>query len=68
MLICYGKFIFLWNLTTRKSSIRCLWTLLEGKRDVLKESCISEIKIKDKSVIKLSGKEIHPIIIFTRQS
>ncbi len=39
--------------------------LLEGKRDVLQGYCISEVKIKDKSVIKLSGKEIHPILIFT---
>jgi hypothetical protein len=31
----------------------------------LKGSCISEVKIKDKFVIKLSGKEIHPILIFT---
>ena len=38
---------------------------LEGKRDVLQEYCISQIKIKDKSIIKLSGKEIHPILIFT---
>ena len=39
--------------------------LLEGKRDVLQKYCISEVKIKDKSVIKLSGKEIHPILILT---
>ena len=38
---------------------------LEGKGDVLQEYCISEVKIKDKSIIKLSWKEIHPILIFT---
>ena len=53
------------TLQQEKVQLDTFGRLLEGKRDVLQEYCISEVKIKDKSVIKLSGKEIHPILIFT---
>ena len=53
------------TLQQEKVQLDTFGRLLEGKRDVLQEYCISEVKIKDKSVIKLSGKEMHPILIFT---
>ena len=53
------------TLQQEKVQLDTFGRLLEGKRDVLQEYCISKIKIKDKSVIKLSGEEIHPILIFT---
>ena len=53
------------TLQQKKVQLDTFGRLLEGKRDVLQEYCISQIKIKDKSIIKLSGKEIHPILIFT---
>ena len=53
------------TLQQEKVQLDTFGRLLEGKRDVLQEYCISEVKIKDKSVIKLSGKEIHPILTFT---
>ncbi len=53
------------TLQQEKVQLDTFGRLLEGKRDVLQEYCISEVRIKDKSVIKLSGKEIHPVLIFT---
>ena len=53
------------TLQQEKVQLDTFGRLLEGKRDVLQGYCISKIKIKDKSVIKLSGEEIHPILIFT---
>jgi gamma-glutamylcyclotransferase (GGCT)/AIG2-like uncharacterized protein YtfP len=53
------------TLQQKKVQLDTFGRLLEGKCDVLQEYCISEVRIKDKSVITLSGKEIHPILIFT---
>ena len=39
--------------------------LLEGHGDVLQGYCLREIEIQNKSVIKISGKKLHPIIVFT---
>tara|TARA_B100000929_G_scaffold33033_1_gene23903 strand:+ start:1017 stop:1349 length:333 start_codon:yes stop_codon:yes gene_type:complete len=53
------------TLQQKKVQLDTFDRLLEGKKDVLKEYCVSEIKIKDPSVIGLSGKEVHPILRFT---
>ncbi|WP_105255723.1 gamma-glutamylcyclotransferase family protein [Pseudoalteromonas sp. T1lg75] len=38
---------------------------LQGKQDALIGYTLSEVKIKDKAVIKVSGTDIHPILKFT---
>ena len=53
------------TLQQKNVQLDTLGRLLEGKHDVLQEYCILELKIEHKSVIKLSGKEIHPILIST---
>ncbi|MDX8396646.1 MAG: gamma-glutamylcyclotransferase family protein [Mariprofundaceae bacterium] len=39
--------------------------VLSGSKDVLLGYTLSEVKIKDKEVIKKSGADIHPILQFT---
>lgn len=38
---------------------------LAGQKDVLIGYILSEVKIKDAAVIKVSGKDVHPILKFT---
>jgi gamma-glutamylcyclotransferase (GGCT)/AIG2-like uncharacterized protein YtfP len=53
------------TLQQEKVQLDTFGRLLEGKKATLQQYKLSEVKIKNQKVIELSGKEFHPILVFT---